>query len=1178
MALIQATLEDKYALASGRVFLNGIQALVRLTIMQRQRDLAAGLDTAGFVSGYQGAPLNLVDQTMRQAAPQLERHHVHFQAGQNEELAMTGVWGSQQVTLFKGARYDGVFGMWYGKWAGVGRCGDVLNHGNSAGAAPRGGVLLVCGDDHAARSSTIATQSEHMLIAPMVPVLVPAGVQDYLDLGIHGWAMSRYSGSWVGFKALDETVESSASVYVDPHRVAVALPEDFALPPEGLGIRLPDQPLAMERRIHDQRLPAIEAYARANRLNHLVMDSPRPRLGIIAAGKSYLDVRQALDHLGIDARAAADIGLRVYKVGLAWPLEPQGLRDFATGLEEVLVVEEKRPLIEGQIKEQLYDWPQARRPRVLGKKAEPGRDAPWLLAPNGELTPERIAEVIAQRITRFHASESIARRAAWLRAKEEALSQPSLSPQLRGYLSDAGRVPFFCSGCPHNTSTRVPEGSAAIAGVGCHFMATYIFSGTKIFSPMGAEGAAWVGHAPFTDASHIFANMGDGTYHHSGLLAIRAAVAANVDITFKILYNDATAATGGQPLPGALSVPAITRQLDAEGIGRIVVVTDEPAKYGAGAGFAPGVSIRHRTELDAVQKELREHRGVSALVYDQTCAAEKRRRRKRGAFPDPAHRSFINTLVCEGCGDCNLKSNCVSVLPVETEFGRKRAIDQSSCNKDFSCIRGFCPSYVTVEGGAPRRGKALAATDGLLAGLPQPQPPALDRPYGIVIAGVGGTGVITVGALLGMAAHLEGKGVSVLDMTGVAQKGGAVITYVRIGERPEALHAVRIAAGDANAVIGCDIVVTVENAILTKMRRDFTRAVVNTRRLATVAFIRNPDIQTPWSAMEQGISDAVGPDAAHFLNATRLATALTGEAIGTNVFMLGFAYQLGLIPLSAEALVRAIELNGVSVEANRRAFTWGRYAAHDPSATERFAASDDTAAVAADRKLSHSLDEAIARRVDYLTKYQDERYAARYRGLVERVRDAECARPGAGTRLTDAVARAYFKLLAVKDEYEVARLHTDGEFRRQIDAAFEGDYRLRFHFAPPLWARPDPVTGEPRKRAYGQWVLPLLRVLARLKGLRGTVFDPFGHTVERRLERQLAIDYERTVDALLSELRDAEPDQSRLDLAVAIASVPLEIRGYGHVKRRSIDVARDREAELMARLRQPAPAPLSLAA
>ncbi|MBI5909990.1 MAG: indolepyruvate ferredoxin oxidoreductase family protein [Betaproteobacteria bacterium] len=1170
MALATVTIEDKYALGSGRVFLTGIQSLARLLIMQRQRDAAAGLNTAGFVSGYQGAPLNLVDQTMRQAQSHLKQNHIHFQAGQNEELAMMGVWGSQQVTLFQGARYDGVFSMWYGKWAGLGRCGDVLNHGNSAGAAPAGGVLLVCGDDHVAHSSTIATQSEYMLLAPMVPVLVPAGVQDYLDLGIHSWAMSRYSGSWVGFKALDETVESSASVYVDPQRIQVKLPGDFALPEGGLGIRLPDQPMQMERRIHDQRLPAVLAYARANGLNRIVADSPRARLGIVAAGKSYLDVRQALDHLGIDDRAAAEIGLRVYKIGLSWPLEPQGLRQFAQGLEEILVVEEKRALIEDQIKDQLYHWPSERRPRVLGKRDDSDESGAWLLAPNGELTPERIADVIAGRIARFHRSESIEKRAAWLREKEEALAKPALSEQLRGYLFDAGRVPFFCSGCPHNTSTRVPEGSTAIAGVGCHFMATYIFSGTKIFSPMGAEGAVWVGHAPFTDARHIFANMGDGTYHHSGLLAIRAAVTANVDLTVKILYNDATAATGGQPLPGQLNVPAITRQLDAEGVKRIVVVTDQPEKYARGARFAPNVSIRHRDQLEAVQRELREQHGVTAIVYDQTCAAEKRRRRKRGAFPDPARRAFINSLVCEGCGDCSVKANCVSIAPVETEFGRKRAIDQSSCNKDYSCIRGFCPSYITVEGGALRKSNALAVIDD--AGLPEPQRPALDRPFGIVVAGVGGTGVITIGALLGMGAHLEGKGVSVLDMTGVAQKGGAVVTFVRIGAAPEALHSVRIAAGDANAVIGCDIVVGVENAILSKMRRGFTRAVFNTNRFATVAFIRNPDLQTPYSAMEQGVRDTVGEDAVRFVNATRLATALMGESIGANVFMLGFAWQTGLIPLSAEALLRAIELNGVEVEANRRAFMWGRLAAHDPARVEHVAEPADSAG-AADRVISGNLDQVIERRVEYLTRYQDAAYAARYRNLVERARKSESAAVGSGNALTDAIARSYFNLLANKDEYEVARLHTEGDFLRQVDAAFEGDYSVRFHFAPPLWARPDPVTGEPVKRAYGPWVLPLLRVLARLNGLRGTMLDPFGYSAERRTERRLPAEYERIVDELLSGLTE-----EKLALATEIASLPLSMRGFGHVKHENIEVAKQREAELMARFRAPARPPLALAA
>ncbi len=988
MQLADVKLDDKYTLESGRVYLNGIQALTRLLIMQRVRDAAAGLNTAGFVSGFQGSPLNNMDKTLWEAHDLLQKHHIHFQPGQNEELAVMGVWGSQQVTLDRHARYQGVFGMWYGKWAGLARSGDALLHGNSAGASPYGGVLLVCGDDHMARSSTVATQSETMLMSPMIPVLVPCGVQDYLDLGVHAYAMSRYSGSWLAFKALDDTVECSASVSVDPARIDVRIPEDFALPPAGLGVRLPDQPLTMERRIHEQRLPAVLAYARANGLNSIAYDSPRARLGIVAAGKSYLDVRQALEHLGIDERAAARIGIRVYKLALTWPLEPQGLHAFALGLEEILVVEEKRPIIEDQIRALLYAWPDSRRPRIVGKRDESSGPNEWLLPPNGELRAEQVALVIAARLRRFHSDAGIESRVAWLQAKEDALSKPSLSPQLRGYLSDAGRVPYFCSGCPHNSSTRVPEGSEAIAGVGCHFMATYIFSGTKIFSPMGTEGAAWVGHAPFTDTQHIFANMGDGTYYHSGLLAIRAAVAANVGITFKILYNDATAATGGQPLPTALNVPALTRQLEAEGVGRIVVVTDQPDKYGSDAGFAKGVTVRHRDHLDVVQRELRALGGVSVLVYDQTCAAEKRRRRKRGKFPDPARRSFINTRVCEGCGDCSTKSNCVSVTPVETEFGRKRAIDQSSCNKDFSCQNGFCPSFVSVEGGRPRRGKALAAADERFASLPEPSLPPLAHPYSIVVAGVGGTGIITVGALLGMAAHLEGKGVSVLDMTGVAQKGGAVTTFVRIAARPEDLHTIRIAAGEANAVIGSDLLVTAENSIVTLMQRGVTRAVINANRMATVAFIKNPDLQTPWVAMEDGLRDVIGADATRFLDATRLATALLGDSLATNIFLLGYAYQLGMIPVSRAALRKAIELNGAAVESNQRAFDWGRLACHDPDEVERQSRTDRSE-LASDRRIAADLGDAIARRVEFLTAYQDAALAQRYKALVDRVRGIE---------------------------------------------------------------------------------------------------------------------------------------------------------------------------------------------
>ncbi|MCC6868001.1 MAG: indolepyruvate ferredoxin oxidoreductase family protein [Burkholderiales bacterium] len=1164
MQFADVRLTDKYTLASGRVYLNGLQALTRLLMMQRQRDAAAGVETAGFVSGFQGSPLNNMDKTLWEAHDLLARHHVRFQPGQNEELAAMGVWGAQQVSLDPRSRYQGVFGMWYGKWAGLARCGDVLLHGNSAGTSRHGGVLLVCGDDHMGRSSTIATQSENMLMAPMIPVLAPTGVQDYLDLGLHGYAMSRFSGSWIAFKALDDTIECSASVSVDPARVDVRVPEDFTLPPGGLNLRLPDQPLAMERRIHDYRLPAVLAYVRANGLNPVTCDSPKARLGIVTAGKSYLDVRQALEHLGIDERAAANIGIRVLKLGVTWPLEPQGLHAFALGLEEIVVVEEKRPVIEDQVRALLYHWPDARRPRIVGKRADDGASGPWLLPPHGELTAEEIALAIAARIRCFHRDARIEARAAWLVAKHEALAKPSLSPQLRGYLSDAGRVPYFCSGCPHNSSTRVPEGSEAIAGVGCHFMATYIFGSTRIFSPMGTEGAAWVGQAPFTDTPHIFANMGDGTYYHSGLLAVRAAVAAKVPITFKILYNDATAATGGQPLPLPLNVPGLTRQLEAEGVARIVVVTDEPGKYGRDAGFAAGVTVRHRDHLDAVQRELREVTDVTALVYDQTCAAEKRRRRKRGTFPDPARRSFINTRVCEGCGDCSTKSNCVSVTPVETEFGRKRAIDQTSCNKDFSCQDGFCPSFVSVLGGKLRKAPASSARDDLFDRLPEPTLPALPRPHSIVVAGVGGTGIITVGALLGMAAHLEGKGVSVLDMTGVAQKGGAVTTFVRIAARPEDLTAIRIAAGEANAVIGSDLLVTAENSILSLLQKGVTRGVVNTHRMATVAFIRNPDLQTPWDAMEDGLRDAVGGDGVRFLDATRVVTDLLGDSTGTNLFLLGYAWQMGLVPVSRAALFRAIELNAVAVEANQRAFQWGRLACENRAAVEEHAARP-LAAGGSDRVLSRDLDETVARRGEFLTAYQDARLAQRYRTLVARVRDAEERVAPGSTALAAAVARHYFKLLAVKDEYEVARLYTDGEFEREVAATFEDGYTLQYHFAPPLWSRPDPVTGVPRKRTYGAWMRTPLALLARLRRLRGTWLDVFGYSEERRLERKLVADYEVTV-ALIAKMLTA----ANLAVAIDIANVPSSIRGYGHVKRRNIEVARAREKALLDRFREAA--------
>jgi indolepyruvate ferredoxin oxidoreductase len=1156
MSLAAVTLDDKYTLESGRVFITGTQALVRLPMMQRQRDLAAGRNTACYVTGYRGSPLGGVDQAMWQARKFLKKQHIHFQPGVNEDLAATAVWGTQQLDLFGDSNYDGVFSMWYAKGPGVDRSGDVLRHGNLAGAAKYGGVLLLAGDDHTCKSSTTAHQSEYAFMDAGIPVLNPAGVQEFLDLGLYGWALSRYSGCWAAFKVIAETVDSTASCYVDPHRVEIRLPEDFMPPPEGLNIRWPQssfasaQALEQEMRLHRHKLYAALAFARVNKLNRVVIDSPRRRFGIVTCGKSYLDVRQALDDLGIDEAHAAEIGLTVYKVGMTWPLEREGIRHFAEGLEEILVVEEKRALVENQLKEQLYNWSENVRPRVIGKFDESGE---WILPSADELTPARIARVIAQRIARFHTSRRIEQRLAFLEAKEQSLAQ--LKPPIR-------RIAYFCSGCPHNTSTKVPEGSRALAGIGCHYMAQWMDRETRSFTQMGGEGATWLGQAPFSKTPHVFQNLGDGTYYHSGSLAIRAAVAAGVNITYKILYNDAVAMTGGQPVDGPLDVSRVAWQIHAEGVGKIAIVSDEPEKYPTSGVFPAGAQVFHRDRLDHVQREMRTTPGVTAIIYDQTCAAEKRRRRKRGLMEDPQKRVFINELVCEGCGDCGVKSNCLSVVPVETEFGRKRAIDQSSCNKDFSCVNGFCPSFVTVHGGGLRQHKTTDGIDTAFPPLPEPTVPDVGEPYGILVTGVGGTGVVTIGALLGMAAHIEGKGCSVLDMTGLAQKGGAVFSHIRISQRPEDIHAVRIAAGGARLLLGCDMVVAGTADALSKITQGQSRAVINTHEIVTGDFTRDPDLEFPRESLQTMIADTTGRTATDFLDATRLATALLGDSIATNPFMLGYAYQKGLVPLSAEALEKAIELNAVAADANKRAFLWGRRAAHDLAAVERLVARMAPETVSA--PVAHSLEEILAKRVAFLTEYQNAAYARRYQELVERVRSAEAARAPGLSGVAEAVARYYFKLLAYKDEYEVARLYTDRRFREALAGQFEGDYRLEFHLSPPLLAPRDRDTGLPVKRRYGPWMLRAFEVLARLKFLRGTTFDIFGRTPERRQERQLIADYEALIDEILAGLSH---DKHRL--AVALASLPEQIRGYGHIKNEHLAKVQTRQAELLAAFRAP---------
>src|SRR5262245_40826734 len=1049
--LAKASLEDKYTLESGRVFLTGTQALIRLMMLQRVRDQRAGLNTAGFVSGYRGSPLGGLDQSLWRAQKHLERHHVKFQPGVNEDLAATAIWGTQQLNLFPGAKYDGVFSMWYGKGPGVDRCGDVFKHANAAGTAKHGGVLVLAGDDHAAKSSTLPHQSEHIFKACLIPVLSPSTVQDYLDLGLHGFAMSRYSGCWIAFKCVTDIVESGASVEVDLERIKTRIPEDFALPPGGLNIRWPDAILEQEARILDYKVYAALAYCRANGLDRIVWDSPRARLGIVTAGKSYGDVMEALSSLGITESVARDVGIRVYKVAMTWPLEPTAARKFAEGLEEIIVVEEKRQLLEYQIKEELYNWKEGiRAPRVVGKFDDSGEwsrsggqpAGTWLLPAHYEHSPAMVAKAIAQRLEKLNMTSQLGSqfkdRLAFLDFKEKVLAKPRVA---------AIRQPYFCSGCPHNTSTRVPEGSRATAGIGCHFMAVWTNRNTSTFTNMGAEGTPWIGQAPFTKEKHIFANLGDGTYFHSGLMAIRAAVAAKVSMTYKILYNDAVAMTGGQRHDGPLDPAMISRQIAAEGVKPIVIVTDEPEKYPHGTNWAPGVTIRHRDELDAVQRELREVEGVSALIYDQTCASEKRRRRKRNEFPDPAKRVVINEMVCEGCGDCSVKSNCLSVEPLETEFGRKRVIDQSSCNKDFSCLKGFCPSFVTVEGAQLRKGNGVAAPAD--AGpLPEPELPDIGQTYGVIVTGIGGTGIVTVGAILAMAAHLEGKGVGVIDMAGLAQKGGAVQSHIRIARNPADIHAIRVAARGAHLVLGGDIVVAGNKKVLAAVKPGATAMVINTAEMLPGEFTRNTEFSLPSERLRRAITGAAGRDHTHFVNASRLATALLGQTLGANMFLLGYAYQLGALPLSADAVERALELNGEAVAMNVAAFRWGRRAALDLDAVEKLVAptAPDPAL-----KLSHSFDEMVARRVAFLTDYQDAAYAARYRAWVDKTRAAEAARAPGKCGLAEAVARYLFKLMAYKDEYEVARLYSDDAVVRQVRETFDGEsLRLHVHLSPPI--------------------------------------------------------------------------------------------------------------------------------
>jgi indolepyruvate ferredoxin oxidoreductase len=1140
VALDDYALMDRYRRQTGRVLLTGTQALVRILLDQRDRDVADGLNSAGFVSGYRGSPLGGVDLELWRAKPFLSERRIEFLPAINEDLAATAVLGSQQVETNPKREVDGVFGLWYGKGPGVDRSGDALKHGNAYGSSPHGGVLVVAGDDHGCVSSSMPHQSDVAFMAWFMPTLSPSNVAEYLSFGEYGYALSRYSGMWVGFKAISETVESCASVELLPRRVFQQ--PAFKPPPGGLHYRWPDLPGPQIEQRLEHKKNAVLAFAAANPIDRRIYDHAEATYGIVTTGKAHLDLMEALQLLGLDEAKCRRLGIDVYKVGMVWPLAHHDALEFVREKREILVVEEKRGIIESQFKEYFYDYPGHKPKRMVGKNDEDNRTlVPWI----GELSPRLLAPIVAKRLDRIFPGLNLASRAEALQPQSARIID----------ISGATRTPYFCSGCPHNTSTKVPEGSQALAGIGCHFMASWMDRDTTSLIQMGGEGVNWVASSLFTGRPHVFQNLGEGTYYHSGSMAIRQAVAARANITYKILFNDAVAMTGGQPVDGPLSVHAIAHEVRANGVARIALVSDQPEKFSV-ADFPSGVTLHPRAELDAVQRELRDIAGVSVLIYEQECATEKRRRRKRGQLPDPPKFAYINDLVCEGCGDCSVESNCLSVEPKETPFGRKRQINLSTCNKDFSCVNGFCPSFVTVEG-ATRRKKQGANLDLLARAklLPAPKPADLQKPYNLLVTGVGGTGVITVGALITMAAHLEGRGVSVLDFTGFAQKFGPVLSFVRLSKQPDDIHQVRIDQGAADALIGCDIVVSSSSKASVAYNAAM-RAVVNTAEMPTGDIVRHRDAGLSVSTRLSSIERLIGGQNVASFDANRAAETLFGDSVFANVMLLGAAWQLGLVPVSFEALMRAIELNDVAIQQNKQAFAGGRLAAADL---------DFVSSLLGQATKEETLEEVTERRAEFLTAYQNAGYARRYTAFIDRVRAIEQGRLPGSKALTTAVAKSLFKLMAYKDEYEVARLHMETGFLEKLRQEFDGDFVVNYHLAPPILSSGKDARGRPLKRQFGPWIQPAFRLLARLKFLRGTPLDVFGYTRERRMERGLIGWYEALITELLPRL-----GAETIETSVKVASLPIQIRGYGPVKETAAKEVRTEIARLRGELQMAA--------
>lgn len=1145
-------LEDRYSRSQGRVFVTGTQALVRLVLRQAELDQKLGYKTAGLVTGYRGSPVGGVDLAMWQAKKPLDSHKISFIPAINEDLAATMLLGTQQVETDADREVEGVFGLWYGKGPGVDRSGDALKHGNAYGSSPHGGVLVVAGDDHGCVSSSMPHQSDVAFMSWFMPVINPANLTEYEEFGLWGYALSRFSGCWVGFKAVSETVESAASLEVKP-LPEYKIPEDFTPPEGGLHYRWPDLPgPQLETRI-EHKLAAVQAFARANPIDKLFYASPEARFGLVTTGKGHLDLLEALRLLGLDEKRLRELGVEIYKVGMVWPLNRKGILDFVHGKQEILVIEEKRGIIESQIKEYMSEPDHPGEVLVTGKQDEVGQP---LIPYVGELSPKLLAGYLVARLKRFFHLDLTQELAA-------------ISSQATGLQDPGGvrRLPYFCSGCPHNSSTKVPEGSKALAGIGCHFMASWMGRSTESLIQMGGEGVNWVGKSRYIGNQHIFQNLGEGTWFHSGSMAVRQAVAAGVNITYKILFNDAVAMTGGQPVDGQISVPMIARQSHDEGVKKVVVLSDEPEKYrGHESEFPRGVTFYHRDELDKVQRELREIPGCTVLIYDQTCAAEKRRRRKRGTFPDPAKRVFINHHVCEGCGDCSVQSNCLSVIPRKTELGRKRKIDQSSCNKDYSCVSGFCPSFVTIEGGELRKPKGIYADTSFwkrVEQLPEPDLPEINDTYDLLVGGVGGTGVITVGQMITLAAHLESKGASVLDFMGFAQKGGTVLSYVRLAEAPEGLNQVRIEEGQADAVIACDLVVASSQKALNVLHKGHTRIVANQAELPTADYVLYRDADMAAAKRVQLLKAAVGEANFSEFNASLMAEQLLGDTVFSNMMLLGFAWQKGLLPLSQMALMIALELNAVAVEKNKQAFAWGRLAAVEPEYVEQQLDQHplpDTA----------SLDEVLSRNARYLEQYQNKDWAERYLVKMTKVRKVE-AQLGNDSTLSEAVAQQLFRLMAYKDEYEVARLFTETDFLKEVEATFSGDFKLNFNLAPPLLNGKKDRSGRPRKKQFGPWMLKAMQLLARMRGLRNTALDPFRFSADRQLDRKLLKDYETLIALLLEGLK---PDN--YPTAVALVRLPEEVRGFGPVREKAAEKAEKRAQQLLQEFKSGKPKTLAV--